>query len=154
MASERRSVTLAGSALGQRCPAPAAAADPAEASIAYTILLVDDDALVCSSTSSTLADLGHQVFAASSGKRALEILRSGTAVDLVLTDQAMPGMTGLQLAAEIRASWPDLPVMLATGYADLPDRQGLNLPRLVKPFGQEEMAAAIAALMRGRTSHQ
>jgi signal transduction histidine kinase/CheY-like chemotaxis protein len=132
----------------------AAATDPTEALIPYTILLVDDDGLVCSTTSNTLADLGHRVFEAPSGKRALEILRSGTAVDLVLTDQAMPGMTGLQLAAEIRASWPDLPIMLTTGYADLPDRGGLNLPRLVKPYGQEEMAAAIAALMRGRTSHQ
>jgi CheY-like chemotaxis protein len=132
----------------------AVAADPTPAPIRYAILLVDDDALVCSSTSSTLADLGHQVFAASSGKRALEILRAGTMVDLVLTDQAMPGMTGLQLAAEIRASWPDLPIMLTTGYAELPDRGGLSLPRLGKPYGQEEMVAAIAALMHGRTPHQ
>ena len=42
--------------------------------------------------------------------------------------------------------------MLTTGYAELQDRQGLNLPRLVKPYGQEEMAAAIASLMRARTS--
>jgi signal transduction histidine kinase len=132
----------------------AAAIDPAQPLIPYTILLVDDDALVCSTTASTLADLGHRVFEAPSGRRALEILRSGTVVDLVLTDQAMPGMTGLQLAAEIRAAWPDLPIMLTTGYADLPDRAGLNLPRLVKPYGQEEMAAAIATLMRGRTPHQ
>jgi signal transduction histidine kinase len=130
----------------------AAAADPAQAPVRYTILLVDDDALVCSSTASTLADLGHQVLAAPSGKRALEILRSGTRVDLVLTDQAMPGMTGLQLAAQIRDSWPDLPVMLTTGYAELPDLHGLNLPRLVKPYAQEEMAAAIASLMRALRS--
>jgi signal transduction histidine kinase len=128
----------------------AVSADPVEASIPYTILLVDDDALVCSSTSSMLADLGHQVREASSGKVALEILHAGAVVDLVLTDQAMPGMTGLQLAAQIRAAWPELPIMLTTGYAELQDRQGLNLPRLVKPYGQEEMAAAIASLMRAR----
>ena len=130
----------------------AAAADPAEAVDPYRILLVDDDALVCSTTASMLADLGHQVRAAPSGRKALEILQSGAAVDLVLTDQAMPGMTGLQLAAQIRAAWPDLPIMLTTGYAELPDRQGLNLPRLVKPYGQEEMTAAIASLMRARSS--
>jgi signal transduction histidine kinase len=128
----------------------AAAADPAAASIPYRILLVDDDALVCSSTSSMLADLGHEVREAPSGKAALEILHSGAVVDLVLTDQAMPGMTGMQLAAQIRTAWPDLPIMLTTGYAELQDRQGLNLPRLVKPYGQEEMAAAIASLMRAR----
>jgi signal transduction histidine kinase len=130
----------------------AAAADATEASIPYKILLVDDDALVCSSTSSMLADLGHEVREAPSGKAALEILHSGVAVDLVLTDQAMPGMTGLQLAAQIRTVWPELPIMLTTGYAELQDRQGLNLPRLVKPYGKEEMAAAIASLMRARTS--
>jgi len=131
-------------------PATHAAADPAAASIPYRILLVDDDALVCSSTSSMLADLGHQVHEASSGKMALEILRAGAKIDLVLTDQAMPGMTGLQLAAQIRQAWPELPIMLTTGYAELQDRQGLNLPRLVKPYGQEEMAAAIDSLMRPR----
>jgi CheY-like chemotaxis protein len=131
--------------------ADAVATDPTPAPAPYTILLVDDDALVCSSTSSTLADLGHQVFAASSGKGALEILRSGAPVDLVLTDQVMPGMTGLQLAQQIRKSWPHLPIMLATGYAELPDH-GLNLPRLVKPYGQEEVAAAIASVMRAHAS--
>jgi CheY-like chemotaxis protein len=150
MASERRSVTLAGSSPRQSCHAGAAAADSAEASIPYTILLVDDDALVCSTTSSMLSDLGHQVRPAASGKAALEFLRAGAKVDLVLTDQAMPGMTGLQLAAQIRSAWPDLPIMLTTGYAELPDREGLKLPRLVKPYGQEEMAAAIARLMRPR----
>ena len=101
-------------------------------------------------TSSMLADLGHEVREAPSGKAALEILHAGAVVDLVLTDQAMPGMTGMQLAAQIRTIWPELPVMLRTGYAELPDRQGLKLPRLVKPYGQEEMAAAIASLMRPR----
>jgi signal transduction histidine kinase len=128
----------------------AAAADPAAASTPYRILLVDDDALVCGTTSSMLADLGHEVREAPSGKAALEILHAGAVVDLVLTDQAMPGMTGMQLAARIRTTWPELPIMLTTGYAELPDRQGLNLPRLVKPYGQEEMAAAIADLMLAR----
>ena len=128
----------------------AAAADLAAASIPYRVLLVDDDALVCSTTSSMLADLGHEVREAPSGKAALDILHAGAVVDLVLTDQAMPGMTGMQLAAQIRTVWPELPVMLTTGYAELPDQQGLNLPRLVKPYGQEEMAAAIASLMRAR----
>lgn len=132
--------------------ARAVTAYPTQALIPYRILLVDDDALVCSATASMLADLGHQVREASSGKTALEILHAGTAVDLVLTDQAMPGMTGLQLAAQIRAAWPDLPIMLTTGYAELRDAHGLNLPRLVKPYGQDEMAAAIAGLMQPRTS--
>ena len=97
-----------------------------------------------------LADLGHQVLEAASGKAALEILHAGAVVDLVLTDQAMPGMTGMQLAAQIRTAWPDLPVMLDDRLCRAAGRQGLKLPRLVKPYGQEEIAAAIASLMRAR----
>jgi CheY-like chemotaxis protein len=123
----------------------AVASDPVAAPLPYSILLVDDDGLVCRTTAMLLADLGHQVREALSGKAALEILRSGAAIDLVLTDQAMPGMTGLQLAAQIRESWPEMPIILTTGYADLPDR--LNLPRVLKPYGQEEIAAAIAGVM-------
>jgi signal transduction histidine kinase/CheY-like chemotaxis protein len=111
-----------------------------------TILLVDDDALVCMATAEMLKDLGHRVFEALSARKALEILRAGTAVDVVVTDQAMPGMTGTELAAEIRGSWPDLPVLLVTGYADLKDG-GVKLPQVRKPFDQDELANAIVALM-------
>src|SRR5690606_1787243 len=107
---------------------------------------------VCSTTASVLTELGHRVHKAASGTAALEILRSGVAVDLVLTDQAMPGMTGLQLAAQIRDSWPEMPILLATGYAELPDRHRLNLPCVIKPYGEKEIAAAIASLMRDCTA--
>ena len=70
-------------------------------------------------TVSMLEDLGHAVFEAYSGKEALEILRREDSIDLVVTDQAMPKMTGTELAKVIRSEWPDIPVLLATGYADL-----------------------------------
>jgi signal transduction histidine kinase len=124
----------------------AAAREPGTKPRCRKILLVDDDALVCRTTAHMLTDLGHQVLEASSGKMALEMLHAGAAVDMVLTDQAMPGMTGLQLAAQLRASWPELPVMISSGYPELPDEGGLKLPRLVKPYGQEELAIAIAGL--------
>ena len=49
-----------------------------------------------------------------------------------------------------RASWPDLPVILATGYADLPKDSGLTLPLLRKPFAQEDLAAAIVKAIGAR----
>ena len=49
------------------------------------------------------------------------MLRLGTKVDVVVTDHAMPGMTGSELARQIRQHWPDLPIILATGYAELPN---------------------------------
>ena len=66
------------------------------------------------------------------------------------TDQAMPGMTGTELVAEIRRQRPDLPILLATGYAELPDGESSDIPRLTKPFLQAHLDQAIAGAMRGR----
>ena len=88
-------------------------------------------------------DLGHRVVEAPSGSKALDILRAGTPVDLIVSDEAMPNMRGTQLAVAIRASWPDLPIILATGYAELPKGSELQLPLLRKPYSQQDLAAAI-----------
>ena len=97
------------------------------------MLVVDDDPLVLANTAAMLKDLGHWVMEAASGQQALDLLRSGRPVDLVITDQAMPGLTGAQLAGRIRAEWPDLPVLLATGFADLPSGTDADLIRLCSP---------------------
>jgi CheY-like chemotaxis protein len=109
-----------------------------------TVLLVEDDALVMAGTAAMLEDLGHAVVEATSGDAALSILRENAAIDLVITDHAMPGMTGMALAERLRADWPQLPVLLASGHAELPQRAGLNIPRLTKPFRRDELANAIA----------
>ncbi|WP_395456448.1 response regulator [Azospirillum melinis] len=121
--------------------APTADASPA------VVLVVDDDALIAMSTMDMLADLGHTVLEANSGSDALELLRSGQAVDLLLTDYAMPGMTGVELAQAARAAVPDLPVLLATGYADLPEGIVADLPRLAKPYTQAQLAMATSKLL-------
>ena len=112
-----------------------------------TLLFVDDDFLIGLSTTSLLEDLGHTVVKASSGPEALEVLRSGRPIDLMITDYAMPGMTGLELAEEARALRPDLPILLATGYADLPTRPRIALPRLSKPYQQQQLAEQIQSLL-------
>jgi PAS domain S-box-containing protein len=109
------------------------------------VLAVDDDDLVLRNTAAMLEDLGHATVQAGSAEQALEILRSGTAVDIVITDQAMPRMTGMQLVEKMRAEWPDLPVILATGFAELPEGVGEWLPRLAKPFTQGDLARGIAS---------
>ena len=108
-----------------------------------TILAVDDDALVLMNTGAMLEELGHTVFEAYSGKEALEILRREDSVDLVVTDQAMPKMTGTDLAKVIRSEWPDIPVLLATGYADRVPGDDIGLPKLTKPFLERDLKAAI-----------
>ena len=112
-----------------------------------TLLFVDDDFLIRLSTVSLLEDLGHTVIAASSGAEALELLHGGRKIDLLITDYAMPGMTGIQLAQTVRAIMPKLPILLATGYADLPSRSLLDLPRLSKPYHQRELAQQISSLL-------
>ena len=98
------------------------------------ILVVDDDALTLAATAAMLEDLGHEVVEATSGARALELLHSGLSLDLVITDQGMPEMAGTDLVRQIREEWPGLPVVLATGYADVPLGDDLQLLRLSKPF--------------------
>ena len=85
---------------------------------------------------------------ANSGGDALDILRSSRAIDLLMTDHMMPGMTGVELAAQSRKVRPNLPILLATGYADLPEGNQLDLPRLAKPYHQEQLRHRLAQLLR------
>jgi PAS domain S-box-containing protein len=118
------------------------------------ILAVDDDPLVLLNTTAMLEDLGHTVLEATSGKDALDIIRRKGGIDLMITDQAMPLMTGSELAVAIRAEKPDLPIILATGYAELPPDADGGLPRLSKPFRQHQLADAIAKIVATAPSHR
>ena len=109
------------------------------------ILAVDDDSLVLSNVAVMLEDLGHKVIAVGSGAKAIEEIESMPSIDVVITDQAMPVMTGLQLIEILRARRPGLPVILATGFAELPPRLSPSIGRLSKPFTQRALAQALAA---------
>jgi len=119
-----------------------------EVAASLNILIVDDDFLIAMSTRGMLEDLGHEVQEANSGANALEILKQGEAFDLLITDFSMPGMTGAQLAEAARKLRPDLPILLATGYAELPSGSELNLPRLGKPYVRDQLAAEIAKIFK------
>lgn len=139
-------------------PEAAAAAEPAPVeplaprpAASLRVLAVDDDALVLMNTVALLEDLGHTVVEASSGKEALDALRRGAPFNLVITDHAMPQMTGAQLLETIRREWPGLPAILATGYAELPGEIDPGATRLAKPFWQGDLSRAIVeAMKRGR----
>jgi len=110
------------------------------------VLAVDDDYLVLMNTTSMLEDLGHEVVEATSGEEALSRLEEGQ-FDLLLTDHAMPKMTGAQLAQVVREKWPGIPVLIATGYAELPEDAERRLPKLSKPFSQQQLQNAIQTLV-------
>ena len=112
-----------------------------------TILAVDDDPLVALNTSALLEELGHTVYSAPSALHALEILHREKKIDLIITDQLMPDMTGLELATRVRRENAHMPIILATGYAELGPGEGDGLPRLAKPFSQRELAEVIARVV-------
>jgi PAS domain S-box-containing protein len=112
------------------------------------ILLVDDDALVSMNSAYMLMDLGHSVLEASSAARALELMESDAQFDVLVTDYAMPTMNGLDLATRIRRINPNLPIVLATGYAELPPIAVIGFQRLAKPFTQKELAEALEAALK------
>jgi CheY-like chemotaxis protein len=115
---------------------PANETDPSRP---LSILAIDDDALILLNTIAMLEDGGHRVTAAYSGSEALEVLRRGDRFDLVITDYAMPGMTGAQLIETMLAETFGIPVVLATGYAELPSNVISAVPRIAKPYLQDQL---------------
>ena len=113
---------------------------------ACRVLVVDDDPIVMSGTAAMLEDLGHCAIEVASAELALQVLGAQDDIDVVITDHAMPGMTGTELAKRIRRHWPGLPVVLVSGYTELPSEE-LGFPRLSKPYRQEELARLLVSLV-------
>ena len=96
------------------------------------VLLVDDDILVSMGAADMLLDLGHSVTEAQSGPHALKLLETDAPFDIVVTDYAMPGMNGFELAQRIKKRNPKLPIVLATGYAELPADRSIEFCALIQ----------------------
>lgn len=101
------------------------------------ILVVDDEEAILRMVCLVLQSHGHTVFAASDGHRALEAL-AGDTIDLIISDVAMPHMTGRELAATVSRSHPGLPVLLMSG-SERPD----GYPFIAKPFRPHSLLAAV-----------
>jgi PAS domain S-box-containing protein len=136
------------SGAAEAVPAASRAAEDIYNQPPLVVLAVDDDSLVLTNTIAMLEELGHTGIAAASGEEALRLLEesetNGTPVDLVLTDQAMPRITGVQLAEAIRRRWDQMPIIIATGFAEIEPGLGTELPRLAKPFNERDLAREIA----------
>jgi len=114
------------------------------------VLLVDDEPLLLRSMVKLVRSLGYEVFQAASSEQALEVL-SREAIDLVLSDVTMPGISGIELAREVALRFPNVRVLLASGYAD---GLGAATPGvsavLNKPVGRKELALAISTALLER----
>ena len=123
---------------------------PRRAAQSANILVVDDEDLVRMGTADMLTDLGYTVVEARSGPEALTLLEGRERdFDLIVTDYLMPDMTGAELAGRVRERRPGLPVLLVTGYTNLAEGAGADLPRLSKPFRQDDLAGQVAELLKG-----
>lgn len=127
-------------------------ADDAATRFASTVLVVDDDLAVRLIVRRILEGGGHAVSLAPSGQAALTTLTdTPDTVGLVLSDVRMPGMTGLDLAREVRRSWPDLPILLMSAY-EPPEllsshAELVGLPMLRKPFSNDVLLGMVRAMM-------
>ncbi|WP_404337332.1 PAS domain-containing protein [Sphingomonas sp. MMS12-HWE2-04] len=114
------------------------------------ILLVDDEASVRTATGELLRDLGYEVVEASNAREALDYLDREN-VDFLVSDHLMPGMNGTELARVVRTRRPDLPVLIVSGYAEL-EGVASDLPRLAKPFRQDELGQMLARISSANRS--
>jgi len=115
-----------------------------------TIALVDDDAQVRGSLADTLTSAGAIVREAADGAAGIELVRS-TRPDLLVVDFAMPGMTGADVVVQVREAYPDLPVVLVTGFADTAKLNAVadaSVAVLWKPFEAQELLRKVAGLLR------
>jgi PAS domain S-box-containing protein len=112
------------------------------------VLLVEDNRQVREFAQDLLTDLGCRVLAAEDAQAALEKLKAET-FDLVFTDVVMPGTSGVELAKCIRRQWPDLPVLLATGYSEELLNTDHDFQVLPKPYDGRSLIEAMAAALAG-----
>ena len=121
------------------------------------ILLVDDEESIVEMTSQMLVNLGYEVTTAASGSEALEIfLAQPSGFDLVITDQTMPGITGIDLAERMLEARKELPIILFTGYSEtvLPaDAKAAGIRAFVmKPITRREMAKTVRRVLDAEKS--
>jgi CheY-like chemotaxis protein len=112
------------------------------------VLIVDDSADVAEVTSSLFEHLGYRTLYRESAEAALQLLATGTRVDLVFSDIVMPGtIDGVGLASEIRTQYPHLPVILTTGYSDAARAAPADLRILRKPFDTDALRGFLKEAM-------
>ena len=118
-----------------------------------TILVVDDDEGIRQVLRDLLASAGYRTLLASDGEEALLRLEGGE-VDLVISDDRMPGMTGRELLWECVRRWPGLPVVLLTGYGTVPEAveaiKGGAVDYLLKPFDGRDLLGKVASILVAR----
>ena len=126
---------------------------PADSPVAPRILVVDDEPYMCDVCSRTLQRAGYEVVATSDPHGAARLLQGPQHFDLLLTDIKMPVMDGIALALATARDYPDVTILLMTGYADQRERahglEALIHDVIVKPLSVEGIRAAVDKALAG-----
>ena len=114
------------------------------------LMLIDDEPAQSRLIGALASRAGWRTLVVADAETAIATLgtRQGMQLSAIILDQWVPGDEACELIAELKARRPGLPILLATGYADLPDPSGVDLPRLAKPYGQEQLGAELGKLLR------
>ncbi|MGK7871493.1 ATP-binding protein, partial [Falsiroseomonas sp. E2-1-a20] len=134
--------------------APPEVEAPAYASRRCRVLVVEDDTQVAEFAMLLLRDLGHETTLATSAAEALDLLgEDGSTFDLVFSDVVMPGMSGIELAGLLRARWPELPVVLTSGYSHVLAEDGRHgFPLLHKPYSADNLSRVLRQATAGHST--
>ncbi len=150
MATDRGTVLAQGlmALVPGHAPDPATLPGFSEPTARSRILVVEDDPSVAEVAVAVLEDMGHAVDLGSDAATALAMLQAGT-YDLVFSDIVMPGgMSGIELAEVIAVKFPDLPVLLATGFSTAALAPGaLRFPVLAKPYSVQELSRRVTQML-------
>jgi CheY-like chemotaxis protein len=112
------------------------------------VLIVEDDTFVAELAADMLSELGFESAIAHSAKEAMERLAAGDKPRVVFSDIVMPGgLTGIELARKLRERFPELPILLTTGYSEQVAATH-GFPVLQKPYQLEALADALGELLK------
>ena len=118
-----------------------------------SVLVIDDELVICKSVQKILAREGHAVEYVLNAREALDRLEN-TSYDVVITDLKMPSLSGMELLKMTKDTWPDIPVIMITGYATVPTAvQALKMGAfdyIPKPFTPDEMRSVTARALERR----
>ena len=115
------------------------------------ILVVEDDLMLAEMASELIGEMGFAVHVAHSAKEALAVLQRSPPFDLIFSDVVMPGgMSGLELARRVRSRFPEVPILLTTGFSDSLGGRSVEFTVLPKPYEPERLLAAVAEAVRAR----
>ncbi|TWI50923.1 CheY-like chemotaxis protein [Pseudomonas duriflava] len=120
-----------------------------------TILIVEDEPVVCALVVELPGELGYATLEAADAKEAIPLLESRQRIDLMISDVGLPGMNGRQLAEIARQHRPALKVLFATGYAEgsrAKDYLGPDMYLITKPFAMDALAAKVREMVQGASS--